>query len=84
MRRHDWMTSIESFNGDKPNVSYFRIFGIYAYVWISPEQQQDKLSPKSEEMTFIGYEPILKATTFGRKRVLVIPKIRLQKWRDKW
>ena len=32
MCRHDWKTSIESFNGDKPDVSYFRVFGIHAYV----------------------------------------------------
>ena len=54
MCHHDWKTPIEQFNGNKPNVSYFRVFGTCAYVWISPEQQQDKLSPKSEEMIFIG------------------------------
>ena len=45
MRHHDWKTPIESFNGDKPDVSYFRAFGTCAYVWIPPEQRQDKLSP---------------------------------------
>ena len=42
MRRHDWKTPIESFNGDKPDVSYFRVFGTHVYVWIPPKQ--DKLS----------------------------------------
>ena len=68
MHHHDWKTPIESFNGDKPDVSYFRVFGTCAYIWIPPEQQQDKLSPKSKEMTFIGYEPNIKAITFGQKR----------------
>ena len=74
MRRHDWKTPIESFNGDKPDVSYFRVFGTQAYVWIPPEQRQDKLSPKSEEMAFIGYEPNTKGYHFWskeRRRVFV-------------
>ena len=67
MRRHDWKTPIESFNEDKPDVSYFRVFGTRAYVWIPPEQRWDKLSPKSEEMTFIGYEPNTKGYRFWSK-----------------
>ena len=53
---------------------YFRVFGTCAYVWIPPEQRQDKLSPKSEEMTFIGYEPNTKGYRFWlkeRRRVFV-------------
>ena len=61
---HDWKTSIESFNGDKPDVSYFRVFGTLVYVWIHPDQRQDKLSPKSEEMIFIGYKPNTKGYRF--------------------
>ena len=64
MCHHDWKTPIGSFRGDKPNVSYFRVFGTLAYVWIHPDQQQDKLSPKSEEMIFIGYEPNTKGYCF--------------------
>ena len=47
---------IEIFNGDKPDVSYFRVFGTHTYVFIPQEQQHDKLSPKAKEMIFIGYE----------------------------
>ena len=47
---------IEIFNGDKPDVSYFRVFGTCAYVFIPQEQRHDKLSPKAEEMIFIGHE----------------------------
>ena len=67
MYHHDWKTPIEAFNRDKPDVSYFRVFGTCAYVWIPPEQRQDKLSPKSEEMTFIGYEPNTKGYRFWSK-----------------
>ena len=64
MHRHQWRTPLEVFNGDKPDVSYFRVFGSHAYVFIPPEQQQDKLSPKAEEMIFIGYEPNTKGYHF--------------------
>ena len=67
MHHHDWKPPIESYNGDKPDVSYFRIFGTRAYVWIPPKQQQDKLSLKSEEMTFIGYKPNTKGYRFWLK-----------------
>jgi hypothetical protein len=74
MRRHEWKTPIEQFNGDQPDVSYFRIFGTCAYVWISSDQRQDKLSPKSEEMIFIGYESNTKGYRFWskeRRRVFI-------------
>ena len=78
IHRHDWKTPIESFNGDKPDVSYFRVFGTHTYVWIPPKQWQDKLSSKSEEMTFIDYEPNTKGYFFWskeRRRVFVSPNI---------
>jgi hypothetical protein len=68
MRHHEWKTPIEQFNGDQPDVSYFRVFGTCAYVWIPSDQRQDKLSPKSEEMIFIGYESNTKGHCFGLKR----------------
>ena len=64
MHCHEWRTPLELFKGDKPDVSYFRVFGTLAYVWIHPDQQQDKLSPKSEEMIFIGYKPNTKGYCF--------------------
>ena len=67
MCHYEWKTPIELFNGKKPDASYFRVFGCCAYVFISPEQWSDKLSPKSEEMTFIGYEPNTKDWHFWFK-----------------
>ena len=43
---HEWKTPVELFNGKKSDALYFRVFGCHAYVFISPEQQPDKLSPK--------------------------------------
>jgi hypothetical protein len=74
MHRHEWKTPIEQFNGDQPDVSYFKVFGTCAYVWIPSEQRQDKLSPKSEEMIFIGYESNTKGYRFWskeRRRVFI-------------
>ena len=67
MHHHEWNTPIELFNGKKPDASYFRVFGCHAYVFISPEQWPDKLSPKSEKMTFIGYESNTKGWYFWSK-----------------
>ena len=66
------------FNGDKPDVSYFKVFGSHAYMFIPPEQQQDKLSPKAEEMVFIGYEPNTKGYRFwstARHRVFILTHV---------
>ena len=37
------------------------------YMFIFPEQHPDKLSSKSEKMTFIGYEPNTKGWHFWSK-----------------
>jgi hypothetical protein len=39
----------------RPDVSYFRVFGCGAYVFLPEEVRQNKLTPKSELMTLIGY-----------------------------
>ena len=64
MHHHEWKTPIELFNGKKPDTSYFKVFECHAYMFISPKQQPDKLFPKSEEMTFIGYESNTKCWHF--------------------
>ena len=38
MRRHEWRTPLELFMGDKPDVSYFRVFGTLAYIGIHLDQ----------------------------------------------
>ena len=56
MCRLDWSSPISKWNGETPDVSYFKVFGYLAYVFISKEDRQNKLSAKAEEATFIGYE----------------------------
>jgi hypothetical protein len=74
MRRIDWKPPITLWDGTKPNVSYFRTFGCLAYVFIPKEVRKDKLAPKAEVMTFIGYEQGTKGYRFWsktRQRVVI-------------
>ena len=64
MRRLDWSTPISKWNGDVPDVSYFKVFGSLAYVLIPKEDRQNKLSAKAEEAIFIGYEKGTKGYKF--------------------
>ena len=74
MCRLDWSTPISKWNGDVPDVSYFKVFGSLAYVLIPKEDRQNKLSAKAEEATFIGYEKGTKGYKFWspkRRRVVI-------------
>lgn len=64
IKRLDWKTPYELINGFKPDVSHFRVFGCGAYVLIPEERRINKLSPKSELMTFIGYQDGVKGFKF--------------------
>ena len=64
LRRTLWKTPLENLTGKKPDVAYLRVFGCEAWVFIPQEKHPDKLSPKSEHMTFIGYEQNSKAYKF--------------------
>jgi hypothetical protein len=48
----------------RPDVSYFRVFGCGAYVFLPEEVRQNTLAPKSELMTFIGYADSVKGYLF--------------------
>ena len=65
MRHLDWSTPMFKWNGDVPDVSYFKVFGSLAYILTPKEDRQNKLSAKAEEAIFIGYEKEPKATSFG-------------------
>ena len=64
MGRLNWKTPAELWNGKQPDASYFRTFGCGAYVWLPDEIRQNKLSPKAEEMIFLGYDKGSKAYHF--------------------
>ncbi|XP_071719575.1 uncharacterized protein [Rutidosis leptorrhynchoides] len=41
--------------GEKPNVSYFRVFGSICYVHV-PKANRTKLDPKAQKCIFVGYD----------------------------
>ena len=68
-------TPKKMWSGLTPDISHLRIFGCSAYVTINKKKRQ-KLDPKSQEMTFIGYEPGSKGYQFWDKdsRSIVISR----------
>ena len=66
MRHLQWKTPIELILKKKPDISYLRVFGCLAYVHIPKDQHKDKLTPKAEEMIFLGYESGTKGYCFLR------------------
>jgi hypothetical protein len=66
-----WQTPFEALTGDKPDISRMRVFGCGAYVLIPPTRRHNKLSPKSELMTYLGEVEGMKAYCFMRNRNIV-------------
>jgi hypothetical protein len=60
----------------RPNVSYFKVFGCGAYVFLPEEVRQSKLAPKSELMTFIGYADSVKGYLFMRSTNYVFTTVK--------
>ena len=59
-------TPKKMWNGLTPDISHLHIFGCSAYVTINKKKRR-KLDPKSQEMTFISYEPGSKGYQFWDK-----------------
>ena len=57
MRRLEWRTPYEWMTGERPTLHYLRVFGSGAYVFTPSEVRENKMSPKSELMTYIGMAP---------------------------
>ncbi|KXN88520.1 hypothetical protein AN958_07260 [Leucoagaricus sp. SymC.cos] len=66
VRHLNWKTPIETASGQKPNVSYLKVFGCGTYVFIPKEMHKNKLSTQSELMIFLRYEHGSKAYHFMR------------------
>jgi transposase InsO family protein len=62
--RLKWRTPFEALTGKKPDVSKMRVFGCGAYVFIPPTRRHNKLSPKSELMTYLGVVEGMKGYRF--------------------
>ena len=57
MRRLSWSTPYQKMTSQKPDINHLRVFGCGAYVFIPAEVRKNKLSPKSELMTYLGFTP---------------------------
>ena len=66
IRRLKWKTPYEALHKEKPDISHLRVFGCAAYVFIPEEKRQNKLSPKSELMTYLGIPDGVKGYLFMR------------------
>jgi hypothetical protein len=64
--RHNWKTPFENLEHTKPDVTHLCVFGCGAYVFLPEEVRHNKLNPKSELMTFIGYPQGIKGYLFMR------------------
>ena len=53
------ITPHEKYYGKKPDLSYVRIFGSFAYVHI-PDKKRQNLDPKSKKCILVGYSLELK------------------------
>ena len=50
----NWQTPSQVLTEIQPSVNHLRVFGCVTYIYIPPETCANKLSPKSELMTYIG------------------------------
>ena len=62
-----WYMPFKVLNGTKPDISHLRVFGCGAYVFILEDVCVNKLAPRAEVMTFIGYTSGTKGFKFIRK-----------------
>ncbi|KAF9439381.1 hypothetical protein P691DRAFT_621448, partial [Macrolepiota fuliginosa MF-IS2] len=49
-------TPYEIVTDTRPDLRYLCVFGCGAYVFLTPEQRDNKLAPCSKPMIFLGYE----------------------------
>jgi hypothetical protein len=66
IQRHNWKTPVENLTHTKPDVTHLCVFRCSAYVFLPEEVHHNKLNPKSELMTFIGYPQGVKGYLFMR------------------
>ena len=67
IQRHDWKMPFENLKRIKPDVAHLHVFGCGTYVFLPEEVRVNKLNPKSELMTFLGYPQGTKGYLFIRE-----------------
>ena len=67
IKRLAWQTPYKVLNKQKPDISHLRVFGCGAYVFIPEDVRTNKLAPRAEMMTFLGYTSGVKGFKFMQK-----------------
>ncbi|KAI0314291.1 hypothetical protein OF83DRAFT_1064095 [Amylostereum chailletii] len=57
LRRHSWQTPYQILTEEPLRIDHFHVFGCGAYVKIPDKARKNKMSPKSELMTYLGIAP---------------------------
>nr|KYP59259.1 Retrovirus-related Pol polyprotein from transposon TNT 1-94 [Cajanus cajan] len=65
-------TPYEIYNGRKPNISYFRVFGCKCFVLNNGKEQLGKFDAKANEAIFLGYSTNSKAYRVYNKRTIIV------------
>ena len=55
--RLQWCTPHEALKGEMPAIDHLHVFGCRAYIYLPATAQADKMTPKSEPMTYISVAP---------------------------
>ena len=66
IQHHNWKMPFENLKHTKPDVTHLHVFRCGAYVFLPEEVCVNKLNPKSELMTFLGYPQGTKGYLFMR------------------
>ena len=66
IQHHDWKMPFENLKHIKPDVTHLHVFRCGMYVFLLEEVHVNKLNPKSELMTFLGYPQGTKGYLFMR------------------
>ena len=66
IQHHNWKTPFENLMHIKPDMTHLHVFGCGMYVFLPEEVCVNKLNPKSELVTFLGYPVGTKGYLFMR------------------
>jgi hypothetical protein len=55
LQRHKWKTPHEALCKEKPTIDHLRVFGCGAYIFVPAKTRENKMAPKAELMTFVGW-----------------------------
>jgi hypothetical protein len=66
IQHHNWKMPVKNLTHTEPDVTHFCVFRCSTYIFLLEEVRHNKLNPKSELMTFIGYSQGIKGYLFMR------------------